>query len=363
MHRLANENIGRFYGIILDDISASSYLMCEFTQRGSLYDVVTQKNILSDMPIRISFLHDLIKGLNYIHNSPLHCHGSLSAQVCFINSRFTLKVSHAGYQKIFSLMSNDTNVSAGSRAVDIVSFGKICNDVLSDADSAAMAKQSKLSALIDDCLSLYPAQRPNCQKILRIFRTLPSVPRNVVSHTLSLLDRQTVELEESVRIKTADLLEEMRKTDILLSEILPKTIIQRLRNKEQIAAEAFDSVSILFSDIPEFAELLRRCTPIELINLLNDAHSKFDGVLMEFDAYKVETVGDCYMISSGVPIRNDKHAAELCFLAHTLLKTSHSFHVASAQDVTLTARIGINSGNLTLQKLHAVKSDIDALGV
>ncbi|XP_055344991.1 atrial natriuretic peptide receptor 1-like [Paramacrobiotus metropolitanus] len=158
---------------------------------------------------------------------------------------------------------------------------------------------------------------------------------------LSLLDRQAHDLEEKVKIKTADLLDEMRKSDSLLAEILPQSIIQRLRNKEPITAESFSSVSILFSDIPAFAILLQRCTPIELISILNDTHSEFDGVVHDFNAYKVETIGDCYMISSGVPLPNEDHAGELCQLSLALLEAPLTFQ--AAHDVVLTARTGINS--------------------
>ncbi|XP_055344268.1 atrial natriuretic peptide receptor 1-like [Paramacrobiotus metropolitanus] len=346
MYRLTNENVGRFYGMIANDSGVLSYLMCEFAQRGSLWDVVQQKNILSDTPIRLSFLHDAIKGLNYIHTSHLQYHGNLSAHVCFINSRFTLKISQAGYQKIFSLTSTETKLSTGSRTEDIYQFGKMCNEVLADADAKIMQNQTKLTTTMADCVNQQPAQRPTSQQLLKIFQTLSHVPRNVVSHMLSLLDRQTHELEEIVRVKTADLIDEMHKSDLLLAEMLPKSIIQRLRNKEQIPAESFDSVSILFSDIPAFAEVLKSCPPIEIINILNNTHSAFDDVMHRFDAYKVETIGDCYMISSGVPLRNDKHAVELCVLAHALLKTSHSFRAGAAQDILLTVRIGIHTGQV-----------------
>ncbi|XP_055344261.1 atrial natriuretic peptide receptor 1-like [Paramacrobiotus metropolitanus] len=345
MHRLTNENVGIFYGALVNASGIPDYLMGEYSYRGSLWEIMTQKNILNDMSIRLSFVYDFLKGICYIHTSPLHYHGHLSMRACFINSRFTLKVGQAGYQRLFNLLSSDTKTTSGSRSDDVFQFGKICSDVITSqatADTRTKDNLIQLNTIIESCLSTDPSLRPTCHNILQVFRKLPKLPKNVVAHMLSQLDRQAHDLEEKVKIKTADLVDEMRKSDSLLAEILPRSIIQRLRNKEPITAESFSSVSILFSDIPAFAVLLRCCTPIELISILNDTHSNFDGIVHDFNAYKVETIGDCYMISSGVPLPNVDHAVELCRLGSALLAVPLTFR--SAHDVVLTARIGINSG-------------------
>ena len=43
-----------------------------------------------------------------------------------------------------------------------------------------------------------------------------------------------------------------------------------------------------------------------MITILNIFYNNFDALIGKFDAYKVETINDQYMVASGVPNRNGK---------------------------------------------------------
>ena len=73
-------------------------------------------------------------------------------------------------------------------------------------------------------------------------------------------------------------------------------VIEKLRNQELIAAELYESATILFSDIPAFALLVNGCSPLILVKLLNAVYTAFDETIGKFDAYKVETISDSYLV-------------------------------------------------------------------
>ena len=73
-------------------------------------------------------------------------------------------------------------------------------------------------------------------------------------------------------------------------------VIQKLRNQELIEAELYETATVLFSDIPIFGTLVKECTPLILIKLLNEVYTAFDETLVKFDAYKVETINDSYLV-------------------------------------------------------------------
>lgn len=60
---------------------------------------------------------------------------------------------------------------------------------------------------------------------------------------------------------------------------------------------------------------------------------------------QVETIGDAYMVVSGLPVRNGKlHAREIARMSLALLEAVHSFQIGHRQSQQLRLRIGIHSG-------------------
>ena len=73
--------------------------------------------------------------------------------------------------------------------------------------------------------------------------------------------------------------------------------------------------------------------------------SAFDESIKKFSVYKVETIGDSYVVTSGLPLRiGDEHAPEMAGMALHLLSVSTRFSLPGHSSERLPLRIGISCG-------------------
>ena len=131
------------------------------------------------------------------------------------------------------------------------------------------------------------------------------------------------------------------RSEMLLLNILPKEISEALKTKPGAIAAHYDDASILFADIVDFTHMAATMMPLTLVDLLNEVFHCFDDLVDRYDLEKIKTIGDCYMVASGVPRPRVDHAHALVNFA---LDMQAEIGKRTFGGRSLAFRIGINSG-------------------
>lgn len=84
-------------------------------------------------------------------------------------------------------------------------------------------------------------------------------------------------------------------------------------------------------------------SPNEVIGLLNQIFSRFDAITDEYGVYKVETIGDVYLVSAGVPEPRVDHANALAHVAVSMMEALPQFQ-SEERALPVQLKIGIHSG-------------------
>ncbi|KAM8900046.1 atrial natriuretic peptide receptor 1 isoform 2-T2 [Spinachia spinachia] len=199
--------------------------------------------------------------------------------------------------------------------------------------------------LIRRCRAHNPVQRPTFEQIKKFVQRINPVKVSPVDMMMTLMEKYSKHLEVLVAERTQDLTHEKQKTDRLLYSMLPKQVADDLRQGKPMQAQSYVSASIFFSDIVGFTQLSSSSTPYQVVDFLNKLYTTFDDIIDNYDVYKVETIGDAYMVVSGVPQENGiLHASEISSMALDLVGVCRTFRIPHKPSTQLQIRAGIHSG-------------------
>uniref|UniRef100_A0A914UHY5 Guanylate cyclase n=1 Tax=Plectus sambesii TaxID=2011161 RepID=A0A914UHY5_9BILA len=356
MRSLEHENINQFHGLSRDITGNMS--VWKACPRGSLRDVLEKESITLDWFFKFSLIRDILEGIDYLHNSMLRVHEMLWTAPELFDKQPLLKPT---------------------TAADIYSFGILCSELITEMEAYASHKNDHnmtdddiiyrvvkgerppfrplvnlpqnsdvnptIVNLIRDCWSERVEDRPSMKTIRTVFKGMGQKNANLMDHILSMMEKYAGSLEQEVAERTKALIEEQKKSDILLYRMLPRLVADKLKAGQSIAPELFEEVTIMFSDIVSFTRLASLSTPLQVVNMLNELCTLFDGIIDEHDVYKVETIGDGYLCVSGLPNRNGTaHVYQIADMCLAFQRSVRTFRVAHLPDEQVQLRIGMHTG-------------------
>jgi class 3 adenylate cyclase len=153
---------------------------------------------------------------------------------------------------------------------------------------------------------------------------------------------------------------EYEKSNMLLHNILPVTIADRLKNGEQLIADRYENATILFCDLVGFTAMAENRYPEEIVKILNRLVSEFDKLSGSLGLEKIKTIGDAYLVVAGLPEHRSDHAAAISEMALKMIDVVET--VNGDLDLSLKVRIGIHSGPVVGGVIGQIKFTFDLWG-
>ncbi|KAG7495702.1 atrial natriuretic peptide receptor 1-like [Solea senegalensis] len=388
IRELDHPNLCKFIGGCVEVPNIA--IVTEYCPKGSLNDILLNEEIPLNWGFRFSFATDVARGMSYLHQHRI-CHGRLKSMNCVVDDRWVCKITDFGlrtyrrndgaeplstyHQRLMEVYMppefQNTNMEP-TLAGDVFSYSIILLEIATRNDPVP-AEESNLEStwcpplpelissksdnncpcpadyveLIRRCRSHNPVQRPTFDQIKKFVQRVNPVKVSPVDMMMNLMEKYSKHLEVLVAERTQDLMLEKQKTDRLLYSMLPKQVADDLRQGKPLQAQSYVSATVFFSDIVGFTQLSCSSTPYQVVDFLNKLYTTFDDIIDNYDVYKVETIGDAYMVVSGVPQENGiLHASEIASMALDLVGVCRTFRIPHKPSMQLQIRAGIHSGPL-----------------
>lgn len=171
-----------------------------------------------------------------------------------------------------------------------------------------------------------------------------------------------LELQQRQQLESQHLrlIQEQEKSELLLLNILPLPISERLKGGEHRCADSHPNVSVLFADLVGFTRMSQGMSARQLVDVLHDLFSEFDQLVAQMGLEKIKTIGDCYMLVGGLPEALNDHAAIVVEAALGMMAAMERFN--QVRDTELQMRIGVHSGPVVAGVIGKHKFTYDIWG-
>jgi class 3 adenylate cyclase len=160
------------------------------------------------------------------------------------------------------------------------------------------------------------------------------------------------------------LLDELRaekdRSEALLLNILPRTVVDRIKQGATVIADRFENVTILFSDLVDFTSIAARLSPEETVSLLELIFCRFDTLAARYGVEKIKTTGDGYMVAGGLTEGRTDNVVATAEMALEMLDIVEAARRAVGEPLQL--RIGLHTGGLVAGVIGTYKFAYDVWG-
>lgn len=167
-------------------------------------------------------------------------------------------------------------------------------------------------------------------------------------------------LRDREQAAVAELKAEKERSEALLLNILPKSVVARMNRGETTIADGFQDVTVMFSDIVGFTRMSMRRSASEVVVLLNAIFSAVDRLALDYGIEKIKTIGDAYMAVAGLPEPRVDHAQAIARLALAMREVVSEVSQQHGEDLKI--RIGIHTGNAVAGVIGMHKFAYDVWG-
>eukprot|EP00899_Mesostigma_viride_P020800 jgi/Mesvir1/28721/Mv19690-RA.1 len=338
------------------------YILLERLTGGSLHAAMQNRTLDYDVGAMIGMLLDAASALKYLHSQrPPITHGDLNPKSLFLDDNMSLKLSVVSP---FCLLNSSLGcgvvpvtleyaapeVLAGRPATpasDVFSFGMMLWECFARADIYAdlpletivegvimgtvrpkpvASMPVELEGLMYECLSPWPHRRPTFVEIhTRLFSAFQA--KGGQQRFSALQSRLTAQQG-------------------LIDKIMPPHVAAALHRGETVPPERHDCVTIMFSDIVGFTSHSAQLLPIEVMQMLDRLYTQFDALTTKHSLFKVETIGDAYMVVGNLHPKAEDHTARIVRFAQDAIAVANTIPVKLDDPSmgTIHIRTGVHTG-------------------
>jgi len=156
---------------------------------------------------------------------------------------------------------------------------------------------------------------------------------------------------------------ERQRSEELLLNILPHAISSELKTEGFAKARRYEFATVMFIDFKSFTKISEQLSPEDLVKQLDMYFRAFDFIIAQYKLEKIKTIGDAYMVASGLsdrlssPTNMVKAALEIQeYLSDTALDKKE------LGEPHFEARIGIHTGPVVAGVVGVKKFAYDIWG-